>query len=50
MRTLQLKRYFLDIKERLLLEQELIEKNPELVDTILKLDDEEILERIKHNQ
>jgi uncharacterized Zn finger protein len=46
MKALSLKKYFLDINEREMLEKELIEKDPELIDTVLEWDDEELLERI----
>jgi hypothetical protein len=48
MKALLLKKYFLDIHEREMLEKELIDKNPELIETILEWDDEELLERINH--
>jgi hypothetical protein len=50
MKSILLKKYFLDIKEREKLEQEIIEKNPELVKIVLDWDDEELLERINHNR
>ncbi|MGM0875494.1 MAG: hypothetical protein ACQEWV_11965 [Bacillota bacterium] len=50
MKTLLLKKYFLNIKEREMLEQELLEKNHEFVETVLEWDDEELLERIKNNR
>lgn len=50
MKSILLKKYFLDIKEREKLEQEIIEKNPELIEIVLDWDDEELLERINHNR
>lgn len=50
MKSILLKKYFLDIKEREKFEQEIIEKNPELVERVLDWDDEELLERINHNR
>ncbi|WP_156177676.1 hypothetical protein [Bacillus sp. SA1-12] len=48
MKAILVKKYFLDIKEREQLEKEVLEKNPDLAETILEWDDEELLERIKH--
>lgn len=50
MKSIVLKKYVLDIKEREKLEQEIIEKNPELIEIVLDWDDEELLERINHNR
>ncbi|MGM7722551.1 hypothetical protein [Metabacillus sp. Hm71] len=50
MKTIVVKKYFLDINEREQLEKEMLEKHPELAETILEWDDEELLERIKHNR
>lgn len=46
MKELVLKKYFLNIHEREMLEKEIIEKDPELIETVLEWDDEELLERV----
>ncbi|WP_175640584.1 hypothetical protein [Metabacillus schmidteae] len=46
MKTLVVKKYFLDIKDREAFEREILEQNPELVDTILEWDDEELTEKL----
>lgn len=46
MKSLTVKKYFLDIKEREMLEKQVVEQNPELVETVLEWDDEELLERL----
>jgi hypothetical protein len=47
MTLLQMKRYFLSEKERETYERTILSKQPELKDTILEMDDEELLERLK---
>ncbi|QNG60612.1 MULTISPECIES: hypothetical protein [Bacillaceae] len=47
MTVLQMKRYFLSEKERETYEKTILSKQPELIETILEMDDEELLERLK---
>ncbi len=46
MKTLIVKKYFLDIRDREVFEREMLEKNPDLVETILEWDDEELVENL----
>ncbi|WP_273130415.1 hypothetical protein ACNRWW_17450 [Metabacillus sp. HB246100] len=50
MKTLVIKRYFLDIKEREALENECLKHNPTLLEEVLEWDDEELLERIQYKK
>ncbi|MCV9886874.1 hypothetical protein [Metabacillus halosaccharovorans] len=43
MKTLVVKKYFLDIKDREAFESEILEHHPELIETILGWDDEELV-------
>jgi len=45
-----LKKYFLSEKDREMYEKKVIEKNPELMETIYELDDEQLLEQYKRCQ
>lgn len=47
MKKLVVKKYFLDVKDREILERELLVENPDLIENILDWDDEELLENIK---
>ncbi|MCM3597719.1 hypothetical protein M4D55_18280 [Metabacillus idriensis] len=47
MTILQMKRYFLDEKERETYENTLLKRQPELWERILEMDDEELVERVK---
>ncbi|MFY0761852.1 MULTISPECIES: hypothetical protein [Metabacillus] len=47
MTVLQMKRYFLNEKERETYENTLLKRQPELLERILEMDDEELLERLK---
>ncbi|HZH58750.1 MAG TPA: hypothetical protein VEY70_04045 [Metabacillus sp.] len=46
MKALVIKKYFLDIKDREEFEREILEQNPELVETVLEWDDEELLGKL----
>jgi len=46
MKALVVKKYFLDIKDREEFEREILEQNPELVETVLEWDDEELLGKL----
>lgn len=46
MKALVVKKYFLDIKDREEFEREVLEQNPELVETLLEWDDEELLGKL----
>ncbi len=50
MKALVVKKYFLDIKDREVLESEFLEQNPDLVETVLEWDDEELLEKVNRNR
>lgn len=47
MKKLVVKKYFLDLKDREILERDLLLVNPDLIENILEWDDEELLEKIK---
>ncbi|WP_226529127.1 hypothetical protein [Metabacillus niabensis] len=46
MKTLVVKKYFLDIKDREAFEREILEHHPELMESILGWDDEELVEHL----
>jgi len=45
-KTLRIKKYFLDVNDREQLEKQVLDKHPEYNESILEWDDEELLERI----